>query len=845
MPVCVTDGAEPGRWERIKDLYADALELPPADRPGFLESTGSEDTRQWVGRLHAVSDTAVRFFDTLCREIGSLGSAEHVLLPGDLLCGRFRIERFLAQGGMGQVYEASDLELKVSVALKVLQPDLAYRPDMLDRFLAEIRLARTVNSPYVCRVYDVARHSRSGMTDLVFFTMELLEGETLADYLRRTGPLPVSEAKELIAGMTEGLAAAHDLSVLHRDFKPGNVWLRLNESGQRRVVITDFGLARALRDDAWSPGSEGVTPAFVAPEQVRHAAESPATDIYSFGLVIYQMMTGRLPFEGETATEVLRRRLTDLPAHPRQFRPDLSRWWESAILRCLERDPARRFQHVTQVASALGCGTSDRAFSRRWWLAAAGVAVVSAVAWREWSSASIPPPVSIAVLPFEVSDESARYLAEGIADRLTDLLTAAPGLRVIARSASYRARQGDANDASIGKRLGVRYLFGGRLSSGNGKLRLTSQIVEASTGYQVWAGTDDFDDLSAEAESTRLTQAAIRALHIDTMPAQSAAMQGASTKPEAYQKYLLGRFYASRRDRSSANESIRLLREAVDLDPKFASAFAALGYSYYDLSVHEPEHWQQHIADSLRAADAALRLDPKLPEAYFVVACTQSMWQRDWGGAERNFRRAIELNPSLAEAHHYYGNMLSAMARHAEALREIEISLSLDPLSSSLMVAKGSALHYAGRDQEALEQYAAVLRSDPGYVNVYIPRSDVLESLGRLKEAVEDCERAVSLTQRASYALADLGRLYGRSGDTVRARSILAELQDRYRSGNATATDVAYLWLGLGDWDRTFEWLERGYQNHDINVRLLKVGQEFEVLRTDRRYRELVARLGI
>ncbi len=838
------------RWDLAKDLFIRAVEMPPEQQFSFVESVANDDAalKAELLQLLASFQPAQRFFASFSAQIGALGTSPETLTPGDMLAGRFRINRFLARGGMGEVYAATDLELGVEVALKLLQPALAARRGMLDQFRSEIRLARTVSSPHVCRVYDVARHHSSDGKELTFFTMELLDGCTLTHAITQKGRFRTPDAAPLIRQMAEGLAAAHQRGILHRDFKSGNVIVCDLDAQGPRAIITDFGLARLLAQDGATGAYEGATPAYVAPEQLERGEQSVATDVYSFGVVIYEMLTGAFPFTGETPLEMARKRLSEAPTPPRTHQPDLDSRWEAVILRCLERDPAKRYSSPLEVARALGCYASERPFGRRkFWLALAAAVPLGAVALWTWESSRTPAmQPSVAILPFDSGDANLAYIAEGIADRLNDSLTAVPGLKVVSRTATQRFQDPVRHLSSMAQQLHVRYAITGTVTNANRRLHVTTDIVEASSGFQIWSGTEDIEVQDVEAITARVSRAVIHSLHIDMQPAQLSGLDRRLTQlPEAYQLYLLGRYHAARRSRDSLRESVTVLERAVRLDPKFAEAWAALGFSYYDLSIRSGAAWPDQLVRSLDSARAALALNPNLAEAYLVIACDKHMWEWDWPGAEENFRRALSLNNSLAEAHRSFANLLSRLARHQEALQEVDQALTFDPLNSSMQVSRATILLDAGRVNEALDQYQGVLRTDPGYENVYIPMSDALERKGLLQQAIDACEKGAAITNRESYAIASLARLYALSGRTDLANQILSELERRYQAGEASPSEIADVYLGLGDKDKAFEWIERGIPLRNSNLTMLKVAPEYELLRSDPRYTALIARLRL
>jgi len=829
------------RWINTKELFARASELPREQWLDFLSSASDDlEIRAEVYRLLSSSDPATGFFNLLAKDIGTVTQVTPRMSAGQVLNGRFKVIGFLARGGMGEVYEAEDLELGGHVALKTMRAAVAGRGDSLQRFRDEIRLARTINSPYVCRVYDVARDG-----DLLYFSMELLNGQTLADRIGQHGPLPIAEAKPLIRQMALGLDAAHQVGVLHRDFKTSNVMLSHGASGPR-AVITDFGLCRAL-DRNPAGAFEGATPAFVAPEQLQGESETSQTDLYSFGVVLFETMTGQLPFGEIPSLEAARAHLGSAPESPRRLRPELPDEWEEAILKCLDRDPSKRFRSAPEVSKALGCDGPPRS-TRRVWITAA-LASIPAVAAASWYASRSKPTAlapSIAVLPFESSDESNQYIADGIADRLTDSLTKLPGLRVISRAAAQRFKDASRRPAAAGEQLRVRYLFSGKVTVAGNRLHVASEIVEAATGFQTWAGTEDRDVSQAELIGTSLSRAAIHALKLEAHPAELSEMSRRLTNnAEAYHLFMLGRYHASRRSADALAESVKVLERAVALDPSFSAGWAALGYSYFDLGIRSGRNWNEPMTRALAAARKALAIDAVSAEGFMVSGAVKHWYLWDWQGAIADFRESIRSPSRTANAHRQYAVSLMYLQNFSEALDQTEQAMLLDPLNPSIAVLKGTVLAHSGRFDEAERLYREVVASDPAYENVYVPLADLLEQKGLLADAIAAAERAVSISQQASFALSCVARLYGLAKRTSEAKTLLDELLARHRANRATAGEVAPVYAGLGDVNQTLNWLERGVSEHTAELVELRISHQYKDLRSNPRFAGLLARMRL
>jgi TolB-like protein/tetratricopeptide (TPR) repeat protein len=834
--------------EKLKELYLQAMDMDSTARELFLDRAETDTaTREEILRLLRYSGQAAQYFSRLSDEIESLVRIEPLLECGEKLDDRFAIVRFLARGGMGEVYEAEDLELGGRLALKVMRPGIVEHAGGLQRFRDEIRLAREVNSPHVCRVYDVARHSGSGR-DLVFFTMELLAGETLSDRLSREGPFSLAAARGVIRQMADGLDAAHRAGVLHRDFKSGNVML-CGSGAETRVAITDFGLSRQM-GAAEGPGNplDGATPAYTAPEQLERQEETERTDLYSFGVVLYEMMTGQVPFRGESPSDTARKRLTEAPLPLRQLRPDLPRSWETTVLRCLERDPSRRFPRVMDAARSLGVLEQRPAPSRRsvLWLGAAGAALPAAWVWRRYvkpTAASVGP--ALAVLSFESPDDL-KFLADGVADRISDELTDVPGLRVLARATTQRLPDKGRNVDALAPNVRPTHVLSGRLAKNGENYRITLQLAAVGSGAQTWGRTRDVTKGELEGSSRTFVREIIHAMGIALLPAQISRMDKALTSDAvAYENYLLGRYWVARRDPASLDESVTYLRMAVARDPGFAAAHAALGTSLAHQAsvngIYRPNLVQESNLEAMRALD----LDSTLAEAHLVLARNSSDWEWDWQGAEAHFRRALELRPLLATAHHFYAEMLMVEGRLQESLAQIDTAYRLDPLDPSIPVTRGVILLCMGRTDEAIDQQRRVLSADTAHVNGFVQIACSYEEKKLWPQAIEAAQRAVELTQGESFTVAQLGHEFALAGRNAEARKILEELERRYRNGQAPPSYVAAIYTGWHDVDKTFEWLARGVPVRDFQLMLLKVDPQYSFLRGDPRYRSLLAQVHL
>lgn len=631
------------------------------------------------------------------------------LTPGKELAGRFRVIRFIAAGGMGDVFEVEDLELHEHVALKTIRAGVVRDPRMLARFKREIQYAKRVTHPNVCRIYDLGWH-RDGESEILFLTMELLQGETLAEYLRSHGRMPRQEALPVIAQMAEALSAAHRAGVIHRDFKTSNVML-VGCGQARKAVVTDFGLARASSavddDSVTEPGKVVGTPAYMAPEQFTAGEVTPATDVYAFGLVMYEMVTGRRPFHCAPPIAAARKRATEPPPSPAADVPGLDPLWESAILRCLEREPARRFQDPREVVAALTTRLAERStvtltgqrtrlfsprrlaslLSRRAVLAGALLTAALAIAGllfqnSAWRRAAEPPLKSIAVLPFENSggDPQMEYYSDGFTEELINSLAGISELRVIARESSLRLKRTTLTSEEIGKRLRVRVLVMGSIRRTSGRLRVTARLVKAEDGLQLWSDSYDGDEKDLPDIQDRLAGAIESAMEVRLAASQIGSQRGPLPNLPAQDLYWMGRYHWRSRTEDGLRRAIDYFERAIEKDPGYAAAFSGLADVYSVLAEWNTVPPAEALSRARSAARKAVSLNGNLADAHVSLAHVTSLYDRDFGAAERHFQEALRLNPNLVTAHQWYSYMLLKQRRFDESMRHARRALDLDPV---------------------------------------------------------------------------------------------------------------------------------------------------------------------
>jgi serine/threonine protein kinase/tetratricopeptide (TPR) repeat protein len=781
----------PQQWENVKALFEAALEKTPAGRDPFLDSA-TEDSlvRSEVRRLltHHVESGGLLSKPVFPGIAQAPSQAARSFTAGDLIADRFRITRFIARGGMGEVYEAEDIELRERVALKSIRTELLNDGKSLDRFKREVHLSRKVTHPNVCRIFDLFRHSPSGAgsgrNSVTFVAMELLEGETLADFLRRQPRLSVMDAQPIAMQMAAGLGAAHAAGVLHRDFKPGNVLLVPGSKGVR-AVITDFGLALRSNQDVslgasvTGPGEVLGTPAYMSPEQVEGKDLGPASDVYSLGLVFYQMLTGTRAFEDATPLSMAVRRVKENPASPRTLVPDIDRKWESVILKCLERDPRNRFQNGDEVVEALRSnGNQQRTrISRSSWLwaialvltiAAAAILILKAHRPAPVDTSPAPAPIaarpSVAVLPFHNLSRrtETEWLSTALPEMLTAELAAGEKLRtfpgeIIARASTdlgLTGKQTLAPDtlSHLRKYLGSDYVvLGSYLDQGGAEtqVRIDLWLQDTKTGEIAATLSEKGSESALDDLATRAGTDLRRKLGVgDVTPGEAAVVQASlPSNPQAVRLYSEGLAKLRVLDAVAARD---LLVKAVSADPSYALGHSALADAWESMGYNEKAR-----VESKKARDLS---SPLSHEERLWIEGRDSELNRKWDKAVESYHTLFDFFPDNIE----YGLRLAAAQKQARTVDESLATLAalrhLPPPNSNdpridLQQADVYDIKGAYKEQQAAAEAGASRARDLGakllLARALNQKARSLEKQGKLDDAVRTAEEAANTADSA------------------------------------------------------------------------------------------------
>ena len=823
------------RWQQVERVYLAALACDRARRSALLDELCANDPelRREVETLLAQEPHVERFLESR-RELADSASERGVGAPGDdadlvpppvdaagLFAGRYRIVRTLGRGGMGVVYQADDVRLKRFVALKFLAATVSAHTQARSRFLREAQSAAAIDDPHVCTVYEAGEDQGRA-----YIAMAFIDGPTLKDRIAQ-GPLAIDQAVAIARNVAAGLAAAHARGVVHRDVKPGNVML----AGPRLAKITDFGLAR--RESAsQSTKTAGVagTPAYMSPEQAQGLPTDQRTDIWSFGCVLYEMLTGRSPFATSSGqVDVFAIVHGPVPAVA-AFRPDVPASLAAVLERCLEPDLRRRYQNASNLLADLEAVSG-------------GPAAPAARAARD----DVP---SIAVLPFaDMSpDRTQEYFGEGMAEEIIHALARIEGVRVVARTSSFAVKGKGLDVREIGRVLNVGAVLEGSVRASGSRLRITAQLINVDDGFHVWSERFDREAGDVFAVQDEITVAIVNRLSVALHVGERAALRKRMpVDPEAYTLYLKGRYFAHRPAADTVQPALRCFADAIARDPTFARAHAGVAGVWGNLAAFSLAPAAEAWPKAREAAERALALDRDVSDAH-VVAASMALWYDwDWTAAEAGFKRALALNPGDAWARGCYGWFLLNRRRFDECGAAIRQALTGDPLSP-LLYGFSVGLHAAcGRSDEAMATFHKAVELAPTFGLPYFHAGVALVSQGRFAEAIDTVGTGTRQGLTVFWADCILGIAQAKQGHRDEAASSLARMVEQRQRTDVSCASIAWVAACLGDFDTAFAWLERGYENRDGLMAWVHVYTDLFVpaLSRDPRFHALLERMRL
>ena len=807
---------------------------------------------------------------------------EDIIDENDLIgkkVGSFEIMEIIGRGGMGVVYLAHDTRLDRSVAIKSIPAELQASSNTQMRFKREAKLLASLSHPNIAVIHDIIEEEKSG-----YLILEYVPGETLSERIARE-PLKLQDALSISQQIAEAVSAAHKKGVIHRDLKPGNI--KIMPDG--RVKVLDFGLAKAPANEGkpvettvTQPGRVMGTPAYMSPEQARGKDTDHRTDIWSFGCIMYQMLTGRLPFEGETATDTLARIIERQPDW-KQLPDRIPKEMEILLRRCLEKDPNRRLSNVSDITITLEKAVGElkylnqrtettaidrsrpKADLRRilLWLVpiVAGILIVSLSFMfflkfegspqghqkQTTSVSSLTPIKSIVVLPFEnlSGDPEQEYFVNGITDALSAELGKIKALRVISRTSSMRYKNTDKIVPEIAKELGVDAVIEGSVIKAGNDVRITAQLIDGRIDTHLWSENYTGTLTNIIALQSEVTLAIAREIEITITPEEKKRItQRALIKPDAYEAYLRGIFFMEKHTEEGYKTAARYFYRAIEIEPDYAQAHAWLGGAYWVPSIWGYTPPYESFSKGKIAMNTAFALDETCAEALGGIGWIALYYDWDWKKAKESLEKSIELNPNYSYGYHGLAWYWIVAGRFEKAFDTMKTAMKLDPLSHVFNCSLATMYWYSGQYDKALEQRKKSLELAPRFVTALIGQAEQYLSMSMHQQGVESIQKAIDIVGRTPRLVALLGKAYAISGMTREAEILLRELQEKDRNEYVSPIYFAEFYANLGDVEEAFEWLNKAYEEKYPMMPFLRVDSSLGPLRSDPRFDKLLKQMN-
>lgn len=742
------------------------------------------------------------------------------LTRGTIFAERYEIIEELGKGGMGKVYRVEDNKIKEEIALKLIKPEISADKQTIDRFRNELKMTRMISHRNVCSMFDLGEEK--GMS---FITMEYVPGEDLKSMIRMSGQLSTGTAIKIAKQICDGLSEAHRLGIVHRDLKPSNVMI--DKEGNARIM--DFGIARSIR--AKSITGEGImigTPEYMSPEQVEGEEVDQRSDIYSLGVILYEMATGRVPFGGDTPLSIAVKHKTAVPLDPRRLNHQIPEDFSRVILRCMEKSREKRYQSAQELLSELNKLEEEKQEQKK--------------------SAEIPWERSIAVLPFAdlSAERDQEYFCDGIAEELINALTKIERLKVASGSSAFQFKGKGHDIQEIGKRLKVETVLEGSVRKAGNRLRITAQLVNVADGYHVWSEKYDCEMKDIFAIQDEISLTIVDKLKVKLLREDKEKLVKRSTDDvEAYNLYLKGRYFWGKRTKEGFRKAMEFFEQSIVEDPNFTLAYSGLADSYNLLGFYNFAPPKEAFPKAKEAAQKALKIDDTIAEAYASLAFVQLYYDWDWKNAYENFKKAVKLSPGYPTAHHWYAEYLLVVGRIEEAFVESKRALELDPFSLVINVLLGWAFHYSYQYDQAIEQYLKTLEMDPNFAPAHYFLGLTYVQKAMFDEAIEEFKKAKAIFGDSTLTNAALWHAKARRGKTDEVEKVLDEMAKISRQTYFPLYYKAAIYADVGDNDRAFHWLEKCFEERDMWLALLKVDPIWSNLQSDPRFKELLKKMGL
>lgn len=738
----------------------------------------------------------------------------------------YKILDKIGEGGMGVVYRAEDVKLKRLVALKFLAPQILGSEEEKARFLNEAQATALLDHPNICTIYEI--DEVKGQT---FIAMGYIEGQSLKDKIA-SGSLKLNDAIKIAIQIAQGLEEAHENEIIHQDIKTTNIMV----TSKDQVKIMDFGLAKTTRGSrVTEEGKTMGTVAYMSPEQASGGSTDTRTDIWSLGVVLYEMITGQLPFKGEYEQAVIYSILNEEPELLINLRNDVPQELEQITKKALDKNPDSRYSKVGDILADL------RRIRKE---------LESLI--KTSSTEKLQP--SIAVLPFKnlSDDPEQEYFCDGMADEIINALTHVEGLHVVARTSAFSFRGKETDIREIGNKLNVKTLLEGSVRKAGDRVRITAQLINVADGYHIWSDKYDrnIEELCCPEDifviQDEISLAIVDNLKVKLFREEKEKLVKRHTDDlDAYDLYLKGHYFWNKRTEESLKKSIQYFQQAIEKDPDYALAYSGLADSYHTLQDYSSISPKELNAKAQEAALKALEIDNTLAEAHASLGMVSFRYW-DWEGAERECKRAIKLNPNYPTAHHWYALLLMYMARFEEAMEEIECARRLDTLSLVINRNKALVFFYARQYDRAIDALQETIEMDPNFSLTHATLGMVYLQKSMYKEALAEFQKEKALSSAWDHEIECFtGIAYAKMGKKDKAVGVVNDLIKRREKEYASPYYIAKIYFALDEDNQGFNWLNKAYQEKDNLLLEIKVDPGFDSVRSDPRFKTILKKVGL